>query len=250
MTDLAFRRRPAPALPRRAARVARLSAALLLTAVAAPGAAQDVGFLPEESPYRDLPYRQELTFFGGWFAAGGDPAGVAPRSGPMAGARYEIRLGGPAQFYARTAVARSERLVVNPRLGPEARELGEEAVTLGLADVGISVNLTGQRSWRGLVPVVAGGAGIATDFADRDIGGFRLGTPFALTVGAGVRWTSGGNWQARVDLTDYLYQVKYPPLYFQAPAAGVDPVLDPTAKQSVWKHNAALTVGVSYLFFR
>ena len=227
-----------------------LRAALLLVAVAAPAAAQDVGHTPEASPFRDLPYRQELTVFGGYFLAAEDPAGVAPKSGPMTGARYEIRIGGPAQFYARAAVALSERDVVNPRLAPGARELGSESVTLGLADVGISLNLTGQRSWRGIVPVVSGGAGIATDFASPDVGGFRLGTPFAITLGAGVRWTSGGNWQVRADVTDYLYQVKYPPLYFQAPAPNVDPVLPPTSKQSVWKHNAALTLGVSYLFFR
>lgn len=252
MTQTAAGRRPAPApLRPRLARLARLVRAALLTAAApAAAAAQDVGYTPEASPFRDVPYRQELTTFGGYFLAGADPAGVAPQSGPMVGARYEIRIGGPAQFYARTAVAFTERDVVNPRLAPGARALGSESVTLGLADVGISLNLTGQRSWRGIVPVVAGGAGIATDFASPDIGGFRLGTPFAITLGAGVRWTSGGNWQVRADVTDYLYQVKYPPLYFQAPASNVDPVLPATAKQNVWKHNAALTLGVSYLFFR
>jgi 2,3-bisphosphoglycerate-independent phosphoglycerate mutase len=49
-------------------------------------------------------YRQELTGFTGYYAAAEDPVGVAPRSGPMLGVRYEIRLGGPAQFYARAAV--------------------------------------------------------------------------------------------------------------------------------------------------
>lgn len=241
-------RRPPVARSRAARAAAR--AAFLLLACAATAGAQDVGYTPETSPFRDLPYRQEVSVFGGYFVAGRDPAGVAPQSGPMAGARYEVRIGGPAQFYARTAVAFTERNVVNPRLGPGARALGTESVTLALADVGISLNLTGQRSWRGIVPVIAGGAGVATDFASPDVGGYRLGTPFAITLGAGVRWTSGGRWQARADVTDYLYQVRYPPLYFQAPASGVDPVLPATARQNVWKHNAALTLGVSYLFFR
>ena len=242
-------RRPATAPPR-PIRACLVRAALLLVGAATPATAQDIGYTPEASPFRDLPYRQELTVFGGYYLAGRDPAGVAPQSGPMVGARYEIRIGGPAQFYARTAVAFTERDVLNPRLAEGARELGSESVTLGLADVGVSLNLTGQRSWRGIVPILSGGAGIVTDFASPDVGGFRLGTPFAITLGAGVRWTSGGNWQARADVTDYLYQVRYPPLYFQAPASGVAPVLPPTAKQSNWKHNAALTVGVSYLFFR
>lgn len=228
----------------------RIALALLLLAASSPVLAQEVGHLPSESPYRDIAYKQELTPFAGYYFAGSDPAGVAPRSGPMFGARYEIRIGGPAQFMARVGHVWSERRVIDPQLPVGSRDVGTSSTSLYLADVGISLNLTGQRSWRGIVPVVSGGAGIATDFASPDVGGFRLGTPFAITLGAGVRWTSGGNWQVRADVADYLYQVKYPPLYFQAPAPNVDPVLPPNSKQNVWKHNAALTLGVSYLFFR
>ncbi len=228
------------------AALALVAAALL----AMPAAAQDVGYLPEESPYRDIPWRHEFTAFSGYFMASEDPAGVAPRSGPMAGVRYDVRLGGPAQFYARVSGVSSERMVLDPRAEPGERELGTKSLGLFMADVGISVNVTGQKSWHGLVPVLAGGVGIATDFDTEDIGSYKLGTPFALTFGAGLRWVPGGRFQLRVDVTDHLYQIRYPSTYYQSTATPPTPLLERTQKDNVWKHNAALTIGASYLLGR
>lgn len=225
-------------------------AVLLLATTAAGAAAQDVGYLPAESPYRDIGTRQELTAFAGYYSGADDPAGVAPTSGPVAGVRYEIRLGGPAQFYASLAGARTDRTVLDPTKGPDERVLGVQDVNLMLADVGISVNLTGQKSWHNVVPVVAAGLGIASDLTTRDPGGFRLGTPFAMSFGGGLKWMSSGRIAVRADITDHMFQVRYPNSYFQAPAAGVPPVLEPNAKQNVWTHNAALTLGLSYRFGR
>ena len=241
---------PTPPARPTGARRAALAALPLALALPAALAAQDVGYTPEASPYRELVFRQEATVFGGWYAAGEDRVGVAPRSGPIAGLRYEVRIGGPASFYARTGLVRSERTVINPLNPAATRTVGDVSVNLLLADVGLSMNLTGQKSWHGLVPVLAGGLGIASDFEDADVGNYRFGTPFAVSVGAGVRWVPGGNLQLRVDLTDHLYQVKYTASYYSAPKGGGDPVLAPSEKQNAWKHNASLTVGGSYLFFR
>lgn len=229
---------------------AGLAALLFLTATATRATAQDVGYLPTNSPYRDLDHRQELTAFAGYYNAATDPAGVAPTSGPMAGVRYEIRLGGPALFYASLAGARSDRTVLDPSKAPEERKLGVQDVNLLLADLGLAVNLTGQKSWHNLVPVVAAGLGIASDLTTRDPGGFRLGTPFALSFGGGLKWISGDRIAMRADVTDHMFQIRYPNGYFQAPANGVPAILDLTAKQNVWTHNAALTLGVSYRFGR
>lgn len=234
---------------RTAARLTRLTV-LLLGTTAAGAVAQDVGYLPSESPFRDLRNRQEITGFAGYYNAAKDPAGVAPTSGPMAGVRYEIRLGGPAQFYASVAGARTDRTVLDPSKGPDERVLGVQDVNLLLADVGISMNLTGQKSWHNVVPVLAAGLGVASDMTSRDPGGFRLGTPFALSFGGGLKWVSRGRLAVRADVADHLFQVRYPNNYFQPPASGVAPILAPTAKQNVWTHNAALTLGLSYRFGR
>ena len=229
---------------------AGLALLLVMAATATSSAAQDVGYLPAQSPYRDLNHRQEITGFAGYYRAATDPAGVAPTSGPMASVRYEIRLGGPAQFYASLAGVRSDRTVLDPSKAPDERKLGVQDVNLVLADLGISMNLTGQKSWHNVVPVLAAGLGIASDLTTRDPGGFRLGTPFALSFGGGLKWISGDRVAMRADVTDHMFQVRYPNSYFQAPASGIPAVLEPTAKQNVWTHNAALTLGISYRFGR
>ena len=246
---------PTRAPARRTTRARLAGAALALLPALAAGTAgaagaQDVGHTPEQSPYRDVVFRQELTVFGGSYSAGTDPEGVAPRSGPMGGVHYELRIGGPANFYSRVGLVRTDRLVIDPASAPELRDQGDRGVNLLLADVGLVLNLTGQKSWRGLVPHLNGGVGIASDLAGADDGGFRLGTPFAIALGAGVKWVSQGNLQLRVDVRDHLYQIRYPESYYVAPAAGVDPVRAPGEAENVWKHNVALTVGASYLFFR
>jgi hypothetical protein len=232
------------------ARVAALGAA-----TAAPVFAQ-VGYDPPNSPFRDLDFRQEISVLGGYFNAASDDAGVAPRSGPAVGLRYEVRIGGPAQLMVRTLRVSSERQLLDAGVAAPARDLGVRSEALYLADVGISLNLTGQKSYRGLIPVLNGGFGLVSDLkgkadpqSDTLRTGYKFGTPFAFSVGGGVRWTPGGRFQLRADLNDYLYQIKYPTSFYTA-LPGVTPVLAADVKQNQWKHNVALTVGGSYLFFR
>ena len=227
----------------------------ILCAAARPAFGQ-VGYEPRASPFRDLEYRQELSVFGGYFNASGDVAGVAPQSGPAVGVRYELRLGGPAQLMVRALRVASARQLLDPFQAPPARDLGTRSQGLWLADAGISMNLTGQKSYHRLVPVLNGGIGLVTDFKrevdarrDTTASGYRFGTAFALSFGGGVRYTPGGRLQIRADVGDYLYQIKYPTSFY-SPGTGVTPVLAADVKQNQWKHNVALTLGASYLFFR
>jgi hypothetical protein len=210
-----------------------------------------VGHAPQRSPYIDLEYRQEATLFGGYYNAGTDLVGVAPQSGPMVGLRYDLRRGGPAALTSRLAYVSSQRTVIDPRRPASTRIMERDAAwPIYLADVGISLNLTGQRSYRRFVPFVTTGLGVATDFkGGADVGAWRFGTPFALSFGGGVRWAPGGRFQLRADVGDFLYQIKYPASFFSAPS-GVTPVLGNDVKQNQWKHNLALTLGVSVLFSR
>ncbi|MDQ3699090.1 MAG: hypothetical protein M3373_13890 [Gemmatimonadota bacterium] len=227
-----------------------LVGAAALSLIAGVAAAQDVGSPPAESPFRDVAFRQELSAFTGYFSGAKGRAGVGPSGGPMAGVRYEIRIGGPAQFTFRAARAWTERVVLDPGRPEESRELGTRPWPIHIADVGITLNLTGQKSWHNLVPVLHGGIGIATDFGKAvDTGGFDFGTPFAFTLGGGVRWVREGNLQLRLDVADYLYQLRYPDTYF-IPPANVPPILRGTSAKGDYNHNLAVTVGASYLFFR
>jgi hypothetical protein len=225
---------------------------LLLIGVASTAGAQQVsvGYPPKASPYKDLEFHQELTAFGGYFNAAPDPAGVAPRAGPMGGIRYEVTVGGPAQLVARFAEARGDRNVVDPTKPAASRSLGSQKWPVYLADFGMSLNLTGQRSFHGIVPVTYAGVGIATDAGKKVAADpYRLGTTFAISYSAGLRFVPGGHFQIRADVGTYMYQIKYPAAYYITASDNTRVLTDAQAR-SFWKRNGAYTLGVSYLLFR
>ena len=222
--------------------------ALALAFVATAARAQ-VGHLPENSPYRDLESSQELSFFGGRYSTGQDPIGVAPRGGPMYGARYEIHVGGPAFLMARVAHVNSERFPIDPTKSGAAAQLGRKNVSLNLFDLNLVLNLTGQKSFHKIVPVINLGAGIATCGCTVDPDPYTFGTPFAFSFGGGLRYVPGGRFQLRADWGNYLYQLKYPAAYYLTPTIGTAAAGSGPAR-SFWKNNRALTLGASLLFFR
>ena len=225
-------------------RLVALAAALC--ALASPALGQ-VGHVPQQSPFHDQPYKQEFTVYGGYFTGAKGAAGVGPRASAITGVRYAIRLGGPVDFQAHLARAWSNRLVIDPTQTGVARDLGTTSAPVYLGDVGIALNLTGQKTYHRLMPAIGFGAGLASDLgAGTDLGGYKFGTPFALTFGGALRYVPGGSFSLRLDVADYLFQLSYPASYF----AGETPVLPATQSTSQWKHNAVLTLGVSYLFSR
>jgi hypothetical protein len=218
-------------------------------AIVAPTAGAQVGHLPENSPFRDVETRQEFTFFGGHYSAGQDPINVGPHGGPMYGLRYEIHVGGPAFLMARWSHVNSYRFPIDPTKSGAAAQLGKKNVGLNLLDLNLALNLTGQKSYHSIVPVVNFGAGIASCGCTVDPDPYAFGTPFAFSFGGGLRYVPGGRFQLRVDLNDYLYQLKYPTQYYLTPTGGTAAVTG-NQSRSFWKNNRALTVGASYLFFR
>ena len=240
---------------KRTTSIAATICALGLLALTRPLAAQ-VGYEPAKSPYQDVPWRQGITGIVGWYNAAVDPAGVAPRSAPMYGLRYDVQLAGPAQLTVRSVATMSKRHVLDPRQPRATRLLGEVSAPLLLTDVGIALNLTGQRSWHGLVPVVQFGAGVAADLKPAsDVGNYKFGgtsgTTFALSLGTGIRYVPGGRynrWEVRGDVTDYLFAIKYPSSYIST--AATPSILGSTASASSWRHNAGLTLGLTYRFLR
>jgi hypothetical protein len=222
--------------------------ALALAFVATTARAQ-VGHLPENSPYRDLEASQELSFFGGRYSAGKDPIGVAPSGGPMYGLRYEIHVGGPAFLMARFAHVNGERFPIDPTKSGIAAQLGRKNVSLKLFDVNLVLNLTGQKSFHNIVPVINFGAGIASCNCTVSPDPYTFGTPFAFSFGGGLRYVPGGRFQLRADWGDYLYQLKYPTAYYLTPTTGTAAAGGGQAR-SFWKNNRALSLGASLLFFR
>jgi hypothetical protein len=227
--------------------IAPIVGATLLCSAAAVGA--QVGYPPSRSPYVDLEHAQELTFIAGQYHAHRDPADVGPQSGLLLGAHYEWRAGGPAHLTAEFARVSSDRRLINPFKPVAAgRELGDASRPLYTGDVGLGLSLTGGKSWHHIVPEIAGGAGLISDFhAQADSGGFKFGTRFALTWGGGIRIVPGGKWQIRGDVKNRLYTIGYPQTYYVAPIGGTA-VIPQTQAKSFWTNNPAFTLGLSYLF--
>lgn len=220
-----------------------LSLALLTPAA---GWAQ-VGHSPEHSPYEDLVPTQELTAYGGTFHGHHDPAGIAPQSGSMFGARWGWRLTGPLNLTAEFARIGSTRHLINPAKTGTARDLGTISRPLYALSTGFAVALTGARTFHHFVPEFKLGAGVVSDLRTKpDSGAIKFGTRFAFEPGIGVRWVGSRRFGVRVDLTDYLYSMNYPISLYQNLAG--DPVLTPDVSRTQWMNNPALTFGLSYLF--
>ncbi len=245
------RRARPPARPPALGATAALLAGLGALAPAGPRAlGAQVGYPPARSPFVDIDYRQNVTLLGGYYSARSDPAGVAPQGGPLVGVQYDLGFGGPAIFTTRVRTVLSERRVIDPIRPDEARLLGTERRPLTLADVGLTLALTGQRSVRGFVPLVHGGVGVASTFAGADPGGFDFGTSFAFAYGLGVRYVPRGTrWALRADLGSSLYRLRYPSTY-TTPALDTTSVLPARSSLTRWLNNTAFTAGVSYQFRR
>ena len=138
---------------------------LLALLVALPVSAQQVGFPPAQSPYRDLEFKQELTPYGGCASAGNDAAGVLPQSASIFGLRYQIHLGGPVSFDADVSRMGSSRNVVDPTQIAGKRILGTTDAAVYGVNVGVALRLTGRKSWHHLVPQVRGGVGVVSSDA-------------------------------------------------------------------------------------
>lgn len=230
--------------------------AIALALIAGTASAQ-VGYPPRQSPYRDLRETMEFTLYSGYYRAKKDPARVAPVSGPMLGAHYQWRAGGPAHLTVDLARVESERRVLDPeKTGScvisdvDCKSAGVYRWPLYALDGGLAMALTGERSFLRMVPEVKAGLGVVTDFHSQpDVGTFGFGTRFALTWGAGLRVLPGGQYSFRADISNRLYTVKYPVTYY-VPADDGSVIFTGQQNRTAWLNNPAFTIGVSYLFSR
>lgn len=223
-------------------------AAALLCLGAAPLAAQ-VGSAPDKSPYQDFNYHQDFSLWGGYFGGNTGEAGIGPQSSSIFGVRYGLHIGGPASFAFRIGRASSIRKVLDPTKIGVARDLGEVSDPIWIADAGINLALTGQKSYHHFIPEVGFGGGVATSRNAPDVGGYRFGTGFAIHGTAGLKFVTHGPWGARLDVTDYFWQLSYPGAYFLAPTGGTA-VLSSSQVQNEWTQNAVLSFGITYIFSR
>ena len=226
--------------------VGALGLGVLGFGVARPAGAQ-VGHDPASSPYEDLRGRQAATIGIGTLAPGRDPAGVAPKSGVMLTGRYELQLTRPLWFFARLGVAPSlERPIKDPLFTDAQRDAGTERHPMLLTEVGLTMNLTGNKSWRRIVPQFHSAIGFVTDGNTKFVlGGYKFGSAFTISYGLGARVTTGRDWELHADLTRVHWKYTYPDAY----GTGSDPLV-PSGRLGPWVGNSVMQIGVSRFFFR
>lgn len=237
-------------MTRRASLLLSCVFACLTAPLLSPLGAQ-VGYPPSQSPYEDLRGRHSVTIAPGMFFTGGDPAGVAPRSGLMITGRYEYLLTGPLWLVTRAAYAPGlDRTIKDPVGAPASRIVGNDTDPLFLLDAGFGLNLTGNKSWRRLAPRVTGSLGMVSTFnSSFDLGGYRFGTKLIASYGVGTRIVTGSRWEMSADVTHMFWKMKYPENY-GGDGSATDTSILGGGKLGPWKGNLLLSAGVGYYFRR
>jgi hypothetical protein len=211
--------------------------------------AQVVGTLPDQSPFLDLHESARLGIVAGWLVGGHDDVGVNAKSAPTLGVRYDLPIGGPVYATGMVFGATTSRAIFDYTKPAAARNVGTQSFALVNANVALALSLTGKRTWHHLQPLVNIGVGLASGLGDKaDVSGYSFGTAFEFSYGAGVRYVTGGRSEFRLDINQYWWGLKYPPLYRSTQG---DPIaIKPTGSLSSWTANSALTLGWSYRAFR
>ena len=235
-------------------RVFALSA-LLCAAVtaAAPGAATaQVGHAPESSPYRELNTKYQISATAGYSWGGGGKVGVGPGHGTVYGGRADIHLAGPGAIQLGVNVGSLDRVMIDPTAAPDARILGTVKQSVVMADVGLNLVLTGEKTWHGFAPYFGASAGIAIggSVPEDSLSGYEFKTKFLVGPQIGFRWQIFDRLSARVDARDVIWRLSYPDRFFEAPEDYPDqPVLDPQFnKNTQWTHNPMLLFSLGYSF--
>jgi hypothetical protein len=231
-----------------------LSLASLAVAQSALSAQVVVGHTPETSPFHDVNASQRITLFGGYFNAQGDGLGTTPQSGPEFGIRYDLPVAGPADFFARVARVNSHRNSFDPTLPDATRSLGDQKVALYVADLGFALNLTGRRTWHGIIPAINFGLGVVSGPGKDSKDPYDFGTQFAFSAGAGIRYNPSNSYEIRLDITPMFYQNHYPAAYYVAPQViapiTATPLLPRSESRSGYQHSLSYSAGLSIPVFR
>ena len=224
-----------------------LGTALLLSA---PLPAQ-VGYPPSSSPYEDLRGKQGLSLTLGLLAPGVDPARVGPHQGALVSGRYDLRLTNALWLSTRLGLAPGlERRVKDPLFTGALRDFGTSTDAYVLGDIGFGMNLTGNKSWRRIVPQVHGGVGFVSTVAEPyDLGAYRFGTKFQLSYGIGARLVTRSAWELQADVTHMFWKYKYPGDY-GGDGSTTDTSILRDGSLNVWKGNLIFQAGVTRYLFR
>ena len=215
------------------------------------GAAAQVGHAPESSPYRELRAKQAASVIVGQVLGSRGVANVGPSDGQLVGIRYDRQVGTAVDILVGLSYGQFQRFRVDPTLPLATRMSGPDPEGIAMMEAGLSLVLTGRKSWRGLVSYVGGGLGVAFDTQlDTDASGYTFGTKGLLAPHVGLKWYPVQAFSVKVEGRGTLWRLTYPTQFFQAPVGyTVPPILraatDPSAE---WTVHPTLILSAGYTF--
>lgn len=225
----------------------------VLTLLAAPGLAAQVGYPPADSPFRDIrPGTTWELFTGSVFGSGG-PLRVGPRDGPLAGFRVVLRSKNTISLGFGMWGALTERTLVDPDARLAERFGASVDQNLYGVEATIQINLTGGKTWHGLAPFMGVGIGAVKSGEIDDPAGYEFGTKFYFAPMVGTRVFLGPRLYLRTEARGFAWNLDYPISYSEEPDEEPGTVenpnaLNPTGRDGQYVFAPTLVVGLGFAF--
>jgi hypothetical protein len=225
-------------------------AALALGALLLPAAAAgQVGHDPAHSPYRPIAVRTGITLVGGYLGGSGGKVDVGPTDGYLAGVRFDMRLTGPTDLTIGVTWNNLQRMVPHPAAPPDEQLTGPVHQPVLITEGGISILLTGDKTWNGLAPYL--GATIGLGFGGsvpEDSTEFGFRAKFMSGPHLGLRFYVSQAVFLRAEGRLLFWQLKYPTSFFVTPEGG-EPLIDPLVNSDhEWTEHLSLQIGLGVAF--
>ncbi|MGE0440625.1 MAG: hypothetical protein AB7L66_09900 [Gemmatimonadales bacterium] len=218
-----------------------------------PAAARaQVGHDPAHSPYRDLKWGQFVSVSAGKLFGAGGTLGIGPHDGDVLWFRHEFLADRPLSVSLGGGYAKANRNYVKLNL-TEDRVKGPEERNLYFAEAGLTLNLTGTKTWHGLAPYAGMGLGLAFGEAlPIDSTGYKFGTKFYLAPNAGIRVFLSRRLYVRAEARALFWSLRYPETYRTTDPDGFGPVLPLLAGGAIkeWSTTPSLHAGLGFAFRR
>lgn len=205
------------------------------------------------SQYKFIEHSKEWALFAGKSAVDSGQLELGPRNATVVGGRFGVAFGGAMSMDLTGTLFRSTRDVLDVSRPADDRVLGRSDINIGLIDVRLRLNMTGQRAWHGLQPFIAFGGGVAfsesTDQAVEEASTmpadewYSFGTRFAATLAGGANFHVSDKISLRLEGVMNLWKVATPVgwLTVEADPLGEHP-------EDEWVSAKTLTLGVAWRY--
>lgn len=222
---------------------ARLAVLLLLAVAAAPAAAQ-VGRPPEDSPYRDIRQKKNLTLLIGYFGGSGGKLGLGPHDGLTYGGRFGFGVSGPLEISFAVEYGATEGNLVTRDTANRLQVGPPVDSPIWMFEGDVQYTVTGAKTWHGLAPYLGGGLGYAwRTSSTENPDAYDFGGRFYLTPFAGTRFYVNPRSFLRAEIRGAFWRLAYPPPYYEDITGILESYAINTYISSVWYQ-----VGFGYSF--